>query len=377
MRVNLPVLHPVLLQKAFACLFVLIITSGGGGLHVLRAQIPESASAPNASDIQRLIERVRVGGFDPETAAVARSVAFNLLAASRYGDAWLIFNVLIDGGPGDQQSHYGGALALFNLGRVAPAEQLARVAIELAESHAAPPARGNGEPDIAAKKRVADSLVLLGVILAVKGDSGAALNSLRRAVQLSPDSFDAQFALGRAFYGAGDPANAVKAFRAAIALRPADRNSRFFLATSLEVAGDYDRARAAYLELVALSPESVEGHLGLGVLLAKLGRENAEECISELIKATALDGNLYEARVTLGRTLIRVGRPAEAVLHLTRAVEIAPNNPEPHYQLAIAYRRLGRLAEAQAESERVKAINAGHRVGSAHSNSRIELKEQE
>ena len=367
MRVNRPGLGSVLFEKALRCLFVLLIAGGAGGLLSLRAQTTERRNVPSASEIQLLVERVRASAFKPETLVIARSVAFNLLAASRYGDAWSIFTALIDRGPADQQSHYGGALALFNLGRIAQAEQLVRTAIELAGSSSAALPPGTGERDIAANKRAADSLVLLGVILAVKGDNGGALKSVKRAVQLAPESFDAQFALGRALYGAGDIVNAVNAFREAIALRPDDLNSRFFLATTLEVAGDYDHARTAYLELVALSPQSAAGHLGLGVLLAKLGPDNAEECIRELVKATALDGNLYEARVTLGRTLIRVGRSAEALLHLTRAVEIAPNNPEPHYQLSLAYRRLGRNDKAAQESAVVRRIHESRRATGAQS----------
>jgi Flp pilus assembly protein TadD len=105
-----------------------------------------------------------------------------------------------------------------------------------------------------------------------------------------------------------------------------------------------------------------EGHLGLGVLLLKRSTKR-EEGIKELQLALQLDPNLYEARVTLGRALISMGRSDEAIEHLRRAAELAPDNPEPHYQLSLAYRRLGNKDQSAAESAIVKRIHNGRRSG--------------
>jgi Flp pilus assembly protein TadD len=77
---------------------------------------------------------------------------------------------------------------------------------------------------------------------------------------------------------------------------------------------------------------------------------------------------LYEARVTLGRALVARGRAAEAVEHLRRAAALAPDNPEPHYQLSLAYRRLGRKEEAAAESVIVRRIHESRRDANANAN---------
>jgi Flp pilus assembly protein TadD len=50
---------------------------------------------------------------------------------------------------------------------------------------------------------------------------------------------------------------------------------------------------------------------------------------------------------------------------LKRAVELSPDNPEPHYQLAIAYGRLGKRQEAEAESAVVKQIHQSRRSAQA------------
>ena len=78
-------------------------------------------------------------------------------------------------------------------------------------------------------------------------------------------------------------------------------------------------------------------------------------------KAVVLDPNLYEAQIGLGKTLIHLNRAAEAIIHLQKAAELAPTNPEPHFQLAIAYRKLGRKTEAATETEIIKAIHEKRR----------------
>ncbi|HEX8136826.1 MAG TPA: tetratricopeptide repeat protein [Pyrinomonadaceae bacterium] len=330
---------------------------------VAQTQAPPSAARQTPAEVAAVIEQVRAGATDDGKIAAADAMGYSLLAQSRYEDAWAIFSAVLEAAPQEERALYGGALALFNLRQIERAERLARAAHDAATkaSQTSAATTASVEAKAEATRRAADALVLLGVILAVKGDGTGALKSVEQAVALAPESFDAQFALGRARYGAGDPLGAAAAFRAAVRLRPADAQARFFLATALEGATDYTGALAAYRELLTLRPESAEGHLGLGALLVRLGGGNAEEGTRELQRAIALNGDLYEARITLGRTLLQQGRAREAIEHLERAAALAPDNPEPHYQLAQAYRRLGRRAEADRENEIVKQIHAARR----------------
>jgi Flp pilus assembly protein TadD len=162
-------------------------------------------------------------------------------------------------------------------------------------------------------------------------------------------------------FGTGDYATAARAFQTAVSLRPTDLRARFFLATAFEQSGDNTAALKAYRELIAKEPRSSEGHLGLGVLLVKLGGDNQAEGIAELERCIAIEPNNYEAQVTLGRLLVSNGRAGDAVEHLRVAANVAPDNPEPHYQLSLAYRKLGRKDEAEAESAIVKRIHESRR----------------
>ena len=68
-----------------------------------------------------------------------------------------------------------------------------------------------------------------------------------------------------------------------------------------------------------------------------------------------------QALVGLGRTLIALGRPAEALPHLQAALKGNPENEVAHYQAAQAYRALGNTAEqekALAEFNRLRSLAA-------------------
>jgi tetratricopeptide (TPR) repeat protein len=318
------------------------------------AQEPADPVKTSSDRVANTLAGMRAKPVDSKTINDAVETGFDLIAAGRFQEGLTVFTSITDAKPSEYRALYGSALAAFNLGQMAFAEERVKAGIATF--------RTVGNLAAQSKYGKADALVLLGVILAVKGDSGAALSAVTEAAKIAPRSFDAQFALGRALYGTGDPMSAALAFEKAIVLQPADVRSRFFLATALEAVGEYDRARKAYSDLIAVQPDKPEGHLGLGVLLIKLGGDKTEQGIGELEKAISLNGNLYEARVTLGREQVKLGRYDEALAHLARAAELAPNNPEPHYQMAIAYRRLGKRAEAERETAKVKEINSRRRI---------------
>ena len=335
---------------------------------VVLAQPQAPRESPvTAQEVSQTIERVRVSAPDKDLATLALSLGQRLLVENRYGEAGELFNALLEKWPRDAAVLYGAALAAFNLGRTTEAEPLVRAAVEIylprvtSETSSAPALLNQ-------RLRGADALVLLAVVQGAQRKDTEALKSVERAIALAPENFDAQFTLGRALYGVGDSAAAARAFRAALKLRPDDARALFFLATALEAAGDTEAALAAYSDLTRRQPQAAEGHLGLGVLLIKRGGADTEKGIEELRTAVRIDPNQYEAQVTLGRALLTQKLAGESVEHLLRAAELAPTNPEPHYQLALAYRRLGLNDKAVAETVIVKRIHEMRR-GDATPNS--------
>ncbi|MDQ3322117.1 MAG: tetratricopeptide repeat protein [Acidobacteriota bacterium] len=287
-----------------------------------------------------------------ENLAAARKIGFALLGENKFNESELVFSEILAKFPADGLSLYGRAVGLFNLKQYAEAENTAAKAdaVFVKQKNSA---------------ALADVLVLSAVISAVTGKNAAAIEKLKKAVALVPTHFDANLSLGRAFFGNGDLAASIAAFRVALRQQPRSVKANFFLASALERNGDTADALNVYRELIKIAPDFAEGYLGLGVLLAKTGGANSSEGLKNLQKAVEINPNLYEAQVTLGKTLLRQNKTEEALIYLKKAVELLPGNPEPHYQLLQAFRKLGRKTEAAAVQSIIKKIHENRRGSSS------------
>jgi len=281
-----------------------------------------------------------------------RKRGFAYLQTGNWESAQTQFQIALAMNPKDTLSIYGNSLALFNLRKYSEAAHNLQLAVEILSER-----RENNQ-------LLADSLVLSAVISAVQKENALAIEKLEKAIKLIPNHFDANFSLGRAYFGNGEIDKSVNSFRQAVLIKPRDVRSRFFLATALERAENIPEALEEYRKVLELEPNSADGNLGLGVLLIKTEGDRSDEGLRALQQAVAINPNLYEAQITLGKTLVRLNRAAEAIEHLQKGAELAPDNPEPHFQLAIAYRKLGKKAEAEAENAIVKKIHEIRRRGS-------------
>lgn len=91
---------------------------------------------------------------------------------------------------------------------------------------------------------------------------------------------------------------------------------------------------------------------GAEYILGEISREAQQwdEAIEHFSKATKLDAGFADAFLALGFSLSSAGRYAEAIPPLETGVKLQPANPAAHYQLAIAYGRVGREQDAQREA---------------------------
>jgi len=312
------------------------------------AQLPPNNLPPS------VLETIKTFQTNPtsENLLEVRKIGFSLLGAGKFAEAEIVFNQILAKSSNDAFSLYGKAVSLFNT------KQLSAAEAEVAKANSIF-ANQKNNPSLA------DGLVLSAVISAVSGDNAVAIEKLKRAIDLVPTHFDANFALGRALFGSGDLPNAISAFRAALNQQPQNIKANFFLATSLERNGETTAALNAYRELIKIAPNVAEGYLGLGVLLVKTEGATSAEGVQSLQKAVAINPNLYEAQVTLGKLFLQQNKPNEALIHLQKAVKLLPDSPEPHYQLLKVFRRLGNKSEAETELSIIKKIHEKHRGSSS------------
>ncbi len=278
-----------------------------------------------------------------------RSVGFSLVREGRWREADEVFEKILKKSGKDALSLYGSALSKFNYGDITGAGNRVKTAIGILGEF--------GEN----KALLADCLVLSAIVGARGGANSEAVLLLKRAVELVPGHFDANFSFARALYGEGDLKNAAIYFEKAVDIQPQNTNARFFLATVLENLGDYEGSLSEYRKIVQASPDDINGNLGLGVLLLKLEGDSSVEGVRALEKVIEKDGGIYEARIELGRHQVRKKLFKDAIANLEAAALLKPGNPEAYYQLAIAYRRLGMKKEAEEAIQVVKSIHESRR----------------
>ncbi len=180
------------------------------------------------------------------------------------------------------------------------------------------------------------------------------------------------------------------ATRAALQLAntaPGSKQARQLNAEALEMQGKWDEAAAEYNAVLKQQPDTPGMHYRIGrailskppaantveearkefeaelkidprnagaeYILGELSRQAQQwdDAIDHFSKASKLDPNFADAFLGLGFALNASSRFAEAIPPLEIAVKMQPQNPTGHYQLAIAYNRVGRKDDAKREAQ--------------------------
>ncbi len=121
--------------------------------------------------------------------------------------------------------------------------------------------------------------------------------------------------------------------------------------------GRWAEVEATARLLVERQPEMALAHEWLGLALAAQGRPAEAE--AALRRSLALDEARPESHFNLGLVLAPA-RPAEALTHLERAVELRPVLTEGWYRMADVHWRLGRAGEAVAALRQALAVDPAH-----------------
>ena len=192
----------------------------------------------------------------------------------------------------------------------------------------------------------------LGVTLErAKPGSGAGIPEFRKALELDPRAASAMVNLA---VGLGDqsPQEARRLLERAGRLDPRSAEVPYNLGLLLRNAGERARAIEAFQKAVALNPDFLDARRQLALLLVAAERwdENLEQC-REILKRDARDWN---ARYSLGQTLIRRGLEEEGRRELqraqeTRRAEQARQDAEKAIGRGVAALRAGKPEAAAAE----------------------------
>jgi TolB-like protein len=148
----------------------------------------------------------------------------------------------------------------------------------------------------------------------------------------------------------------------ALNLRPDSANAHCALGASRIVSNRAVQGIAECERALAIDQNYATAHLWMGVAKFLAGRnEETEAHILEAFRTSPRDtsANLYALIAGIAKCLS--GRDAEAVVWLSRSIELRPN-ASTHFYLAAALARLGRLGEARDEARAGLELNPGFTI---------------
>jgi predicted Zn-dependent protease len=178
-----------------------------------------------------------------------------------------------------------------------------------------------------------------------------ASQALASLIQVDPKSSRLREVVAESLMNRGDFAGAIAEYRKAIDEDPHLSGIHFELGQAILANSQTPSARAAakkeFEAELALAPSNPYAEYGLGEIA--WFNSNSSAALKHFSRAVKLSPGFAEAQIDLGKVLMKVGAVDQAVAHLRVAALREPQNSTVHYQLALAYRKLGRDRAAERE----------------------------
>ena len=201
----------------------------------------------------------------------------------------------------------------------------------------------------------AEAAYNLGLALKQQDDFAGAETELRKAARLDPTLPEAPFTLGVVLWQTGRPDEALEQFRETLA-RKADYADAFYMIGTISSS----RARSPKPSCSSKKQSSIvrcppRPTCSLGQALSQLGDKEAGA--TELARSRppqSQNGRRAGIDVRGQRRRAEGQEPATiaaAIEQFREAIRLADDNPQAHYQLALALRHTGARAEAQTHFE--------------------------
>jgi tetratricopeptide (TPR) repeat protein len=187
-----------------------------------------------------------------------------------------------------------------------------------------------------------------------------ALEAAKTALSLAPDSARAYGLKGLAESDLSQPIDAVQSYLQAVKLDPTDSKALLGLALAQEREGKTQDAQATFEKGIQQFPSNAALYQEYGKMLLIFRGDDPEaseaHAVSLLTKALALENTLAVAYFELGNLALSKGQVAQAVTQLEAAAKLSPDDSRAHYALSRAYRRLGRVEDADRELKTFQSL---------------------
>lgn len=195
-----------------------------------------------------------------------------------------------------------------------------------------------------------DDAVLLGKLAAMRlsmGETDGAIAAARRVTELLPHAPSAWDTLATTLVQSDQLDRAIELYRRGLDLDPTGLWIRHHLAQAYVKAGNPEKALKEWKRLVKYQPKFGTAYLGMGEILESQGRTDAAN--EQYRKAVENPVNRSADLAGLGRLCLRKGWYQEALQFLQNAALMSPTDAAIRYDLANAFKALGRENEAAAQ----------------------------
>lgn len=183
----------------------------------------------------------------------------------------------------------------------------------------------------------------------------ADIETYKEEVRAHPDSAEAQFKLGEAYFELDLYEEAVEPLKKAVAIKPDYAQAHFSIGLACAQLGQ--ETIEPFKQVIRILPDNPMPRFLLGLAYSKLGRYGeAVEAFKQVVRILADDP---VAPFLLASAYFESGRYDEAKGAFAQAIRIKPDFAEAHYGLARVYLKLGDKASALSEYKILKSINQG------------------
>lgn len=260
------------------------------------------------SESARALERVVAS--NPQEGNSRLMLAMSQFSLERFPDAAKNFSLAGDVAMEDARTAYAWAYSLVRTNQPRQANAIA----EILETWSLPQ----------------DVQLLVCKLYTASESFELAIPCLKKLIQNSPTMPDAHYELGATLIRLDRPAEALPELRAELAINPKDVDAQYDLAYAL------------------------------------LETSERKEAVGLLHSVLEADPNYAQAQYQLGKVLLEDGETGGAIEHLEIAARLNARDDFVHYQLQVAYRRAGRIEDANRELQKYKKLKATKRQDATH-----------
>jgi len=194
-----------------------------------------------------------------------------------------------------------------------------------------------------------DLLLHISVDLIRTEQHGRAVNTLQRALKLSPEFEPAYCQLILAHSALGDHDQAEQAFYLARQIVDECPHCYNHMAESLATRGELDRAVWCWHQCLRLEPRHPDANANLAITHWQRGQH--ERALQYFLQQLRLEPGDTDSLLHMGNLLVEMGRPAEAGEKFRRVLELQPTHATAHLHLGELALDIGHLDAAQAKLE--------------------------